>query len=190
MTSFVAIIGAAGLAIGMALSSTLQNFAGGVIILVIKLFKFGDYIEAQSYSGTDNSIQIFNTILKTPENKTVIIPNRGHATEAIVNYSTEPTRRLDWSFGIGYGDNIEEARKILVEILSADERIFKDPEPFVKVSGLADSSVNLATRVWLKGSDYWAVKMETMEKVYDAFNAKGINIPFPQMDVHVHQKEK
>tara|TARA_B100000965_G_C19583912_1_gene754800 strand:+ start:259 stop:1074 length:816 start_codon:yes stop_codon:yes gene_type:complete len=186
MTSFIAILGAVGLAIGMALSGTLQNFAGGVIILILKPYKVGDWIDAQGHSGTVNAIQIFHTILKTPDNKTIIIPNGPLSTGSLTNYSTEATRRVDWTFGIGYGDKIEDARAILNEILAADERIFKDPEPFVKVSELADSSVNLATRVWVNAGDYWPVKMETMEKVYNAFNEKGINIPFPQMDVHVH----
>jgi small conductance mechanosensitive channel len=188
MTSFVAILGAMGLAVGMALSGTLQNFAGGVIILILKPFKIGDVIEAQGYTGSVNSIQIFNTILKTPDNKTVIIPNGGLSTGSLVNYSTEPTRRVDWTVGIGYGDDIEKARKILLDILSADERVFKDPVPFIKVSALADSSVNLATRVWVNASDYWPVFMETNEKIYNEFNKQGINIPFPQMDVHVHKQ--
>lgn len=187
MTSFIAILGAVGLAVGMALSGTLQNFAGGVIILLLKPFKVGDVIDAQGYIGSVESIQIFNTILKTPDNKTIIIPNGGLSTSAMVNYSTEANRRVDWTFGIGYGDNIDAARSILMDILDADERIFKDPAPFVQVSALADSSVNLATRVWVKSGDYWGVYMETMEKVYNEFNAKGINIPFPQMDVHVHK---
>jgi small conductance mechanosensitive channel len=188
MTSFIAILGAAGLAIGMALSGTLQNFAGGVIILILKPFKVGDFIEAQGYSGTVSSIQVFSTVLKTPDNKTIIIPNGGLSTGSLINYSTEATRRVDWTFGIGYGDNIDQARKILNDILSADERIFKDPVPFIQVSALADSSVNLATRVWVKAPDYWGVYMETNEKVYNAFNKEGINIPFPQMDVHLHKE--
>ncbi|MBL4709077.1 MAG: mechanosensitive ion channel [Flavobacteriales bacterium] len=188
MTSFVAIIGAAGLAVGMALSGTLQNFAGGVIILILKPFKIGDFIEAQGYAGTVNSIQIFNTILKSPDNVTIIVPNGGLSTGAVKNYSTEETRRVDWSFGIGYGDDVEKARTILKTILAADDRIFKDPVPFIQVSELADSSVNLATRVWCKGADYWGIKMETNEKVYNEFNKQGINIPYPQMDVHVHKE--
>ncbi len=187
MTSFIAILGAAGLAVGMALSGTLQNFAGGVIILILKPFKVGDFIDAQGYSGTVNSIQIFNTVLKTPDNKTIIIPNGGLSTGALTNYSTETKRRVDWTFGIGYGDKIEDARAILNDILSADDRVLKDPAIFIQVSELADSSVNLATRVWVNAADYWGVYMETMEKVYNEFNAKGINIPFPQMDVHVHK---
>ena len=188
MTSFVAILGAAGLAVGLALSGTLQNFAGGVIILILRPFKVGDFIEAQGYSGSVSSIQIFNTILKTPDNKTIIIPNGGLSTGALTNYSTEPTRRVDWTVGIGYGDDIEKARKILLDILTSDERVFKDPAPFIQVSALADSSVNLATRVWVNSGDYWPVSMETNEKIYNEFNKQGINIPFPQMDVHVHQQ--
>jgi len=187
MTSFIAILGAAGLAVGMALSGTLQNFAGGVIILILKPFKVGDFISAQGHTGTVHSIQIFSTILKTLDNVTIIVPNGGLSTGAVTNYSTEATRRVDWTYGIGYGDNIQEARTILNDILNADDRIIKDPAPFVEVSELADSSVNLATRVWVKKEDYWGVYMETMEKVYNAFNEKGINIPFPQMDVHVHK---
>jgi len=189
MTSFIAILGAAGLAVGMALSGTLSNFAGGVVILILKPFKVGDFIEAQGYSGTVNAIQIFYTVLKTPDNKTIIIPNGPISTGSLINYSTEAKRRVDWSVGIGYGDNIDQARSILMEILQNDERIKKDPPIFIKVEALADSSVNLATRVWVDAPDFWDVKMETMEKIYNEFNAKGINIPFPQMDVHLH-KEK
>jgi small conductance mechanosensitive channel len=188
MTSFVAIIGAAGLAVGMALSGTLQNFAGGVIILILKPFKVTDFIEAQGYTGTVSSIQIFNTILKTPDNKTVIIPNGNLSTGALINYSTEPTRRVDWTVGIGYGDDIDKARKTLLDILNSDERVFKDPAPFIQVSALADSSINLATRVWVNAADYWGVFMDTNEKIYNEFNKQGINIPFPQMDVHVHKQ--
>ncbi len=185
MTSFVAILGAAGLAIGLALSGTLQNFAGGVIILIIKPFKVNDYIEAQGYYGTVNEIQIFNTILKTPDNKTVIIPNGSLATESLVNYSTEPIRRIAWTFGIAYGDDVEKARSILIEMFKEDERTLADPEPMVVVNELADSSVNLSARVWVKSEDYWAVNWKMNEEAYKRFNANGINIPFPQMDVHM-----
>ena len=188
MTSFIAILGAAGLAVGMALSGTLSNFAGGVIILILKPFKVGDFIEAQGYSGTVNAIQIFFTILKTPDNKTIIIPNGPLSTGSLINYSTEAQRRVDWSVGIGYGDDIEKARKILLDILENDSRVKKEPAIFIKVEALADSSVNLATRVWVDAPDFWDVKMETLEKIYNEFNAKGINIPFPQMDVHVHKE--
>lgn len=187
MTSFIAIIAAAGLAIGMALSGTLQNFAGGVIILLLKPFKKGDYIEAQGHAGTVHEIQIFNTILKTPNNVTIIIPNGGLATGAMVNYSAEETRRVDWSFGMGYGDSTEEARIIIRSLIDADKRILQDPEPFIAVSELGDNSVNFAVRCWTKASDYWAVFFDMNEKIYHAFNEKGLNIPFPQMDVHLHQ---
>ncbi len=186
MTSFIAILGAVGLAIGLALSGTLQNFAGGVMILLFKPFKAGDYIDAQGYSGSVSEIQIFNTILKTPDNKTIIIPNGGLATGSTVNYSTEPKRRVDFSFGIGYGDDVDKAKKVLLGLIDADERILKDPAPFVAVAELADSSVNLVVRVWANASDYWGIHFDLIEQVYKTFEKEGLNIPFPQMDVHVH----
>jgi small conductance mechanosensitive channel len=186
MTSFIAVLGAAGLAVGMALSGTLQNFAGGVMILLFKPFKVGDFIEAQGYTGTVHIIQIFNTILKTPDNKTIIIPNGGLSTSSMVNYSTEETRRVDLLFGIGYGDNTSDAKALLLKMIEADSRILKDPSPFVAVSELADSSVNFVVRVWVNSADYWGVYFDMHEKVYNEFNNAGLNIPFPQMDVHVH----
>jgi small conductance mechanosensitive channel len=189
MTSFVAILAAVGLAVGMALSGTLQNFAGGVMILLFKPFKVGDYIEAQGHSGTVREIQIFNTILKSPDNKTIIIPNGGLSTNSMVNYSTEKTRRVDWTFGIAYGDKIEDAKKIIMDLIEADPNIMKDPAPFVEVSELADSSVNFAVRAWTKSEKYWDVFFPMNENIYNKFNASGINIPFPQMDVHVHNKK-
>ncbi|MBN1986706.1 MAG: mechanosensitive ion channel [Prolixibacteraceae bacterium] len=187
MTSFIAVLGAAGLAVGMALSGTLQNFAGGVMILLFKPFKAGDYIDAQGHSGSVSEIQIFNTILKTPDNKTIIIPNGGLSTSSMVNYSTEPRRRVDFVFGIGYGDDVDKAKKILLALIDKDERILKDPEPFVAVSELADSSVNMVVRVWAEASDYWAIFFDFNEEVYKTFNLEGINIPFPQMDVHIQK---
>lgn len=190
MTSFIALLGAAGLAVGMALSGTLQNFAGGVIILVIKPFKVGDVIEAQGYIGTVKEIQIFNTTLKTADNKTIIIPNGGLATSSLINYSTEENRRVEWTFGIGYGDDTEKAKVILKELCEADERILKDPETFIAISALADNSVNFVVRSWVKASDLWNVYFEMNEKVYNAFNKEGLNIPFPQMDIHLHKVEQ
>lgn len=187
MTSFIAILGAAGLAVGMALSGTLQNFAGGVMILLFKPFKAGDYIQAQGHSGSVNEIQIFNTILKTPDNKTIIIPNGGLATGSMVNYSAEPKRRVDFVFGIGYGDDVDQAKKVLNKLIENDERILKDPEPFIAVTELGDSSVNLVVRVWAEAKDYWGIYFDMNENVYNAFNKEGINIPFPQMDVHLHK---
>jgi small conductance mechanosensitive channel len=187
MTSFIAILGAAGLAVGMALSGTLQNFAGGVIILLFKPFKVGDYIEAQGHSGSVNEIQIFNTILKTPDNKTIIIPNGGLSTGSMINYSTEPRRRVDFVFGIGYGDDVDKAKAVIQQLIDGDERILKDPAPFIAVSELADSSVNLVVRVWAEASNYWGIHFDMHEKVYKTFDKEGLNIPFPQMDLHVHK---
>ena len=184
MTSFIAILGALGFAIGMALSGTLQNFAGGVMLLLFKPFKTGDYIEAQGFAGTVNEIQLFNTILKTPDNRTIIIPNGGLSTNSMVNYSTEPRRRVDFVFGIGYGDNVDKAKEVLMVLINADSRILKDPEPFVAVTELADSSVNLVVRVWAEAANYWGIHFDLIESVYKTFDKEGLNIPFPQMDVH------
>lgn len=189
MTSFIAILGAVGLAVGMALSGTLQNFAGGVMILLFKPFKIGDVIEAQGYIGSVNEIQIFNTILKTPDNKTIIIPNGGLSTSSMINYSTEEQRRVDWTFGIGYGDDVDKAKQVIKSICDEDSRILKSPELFIAVSELADSSVNLVTRAWVNAADYWDVFFTVNEKIYKTFDKEGLNIPYPQMDVHVHKNE-
>lgn len=189
MTSFIAILGAAGLAVGMALSGTLQNFAGGVMILIFKPFKVGDVIEAQGHTGGVKEIQIFNTILKTPDNKTIIIPNGGLSNSSMVNYSTEELRRVDWTIGIGYGDDVDKARAVIQKMCDNDSRILKDPSVFIGVSALADSSVNFAVRAWVKASDYWDVFFNMNENVYKTFDKEGLNIPFPQMDVHLHKNE-
>lgn len=186
MTSFVAILGAAGFAIGMALSGTLSNFAGGVMILIFKPFRVGDFIDAQGHMGTVNEIQIFNTILKTSDNKTIIIPNGGLSTGSMTNFSTEKLRRVDMTFGIGYGDSISKAKEVMMELIETDNRILKDPAPFVRVSELGDSSVNFAVRLWCSRADYWDVYFDMNEKVYETFAERGLNIPYPQMDVHVH----
>lgn len=188
-TSFIAIFGAAGLAIGMALSGTLQNFAGGVMILIFKPFKVGDVIDAQGYIGSVNQIQIFNTILKTPDNRTIIIPNGGLATGSLTNFSTEPTRRVDWTIGIGYGDDVNKAEAVIQKLIDADSRILKDPGSFIAVSALADSSVNFAVRAWVNAGDYWGVFFDMNKAVYETFDKEGLNIPFPQMDVHVHKND-
>lgn len=185
MTSFIAIIGAVGLAIGLALSGTLQNFAGGVMLLIFKPFKVGDYVEAQGFAGTVNEIQIFNTILKTPDNKTIIIPNGGLSTSSMINYSTEATRRVDWSFGIAYGDDIDKAKDVLKGLLKGHEKVLSDPAPFVELGELADSSVNFTVRAWVNAADYWSVHFFMLENVYRKFGEAGLNIPFPQMDVHL-----
>lgn len=186
VTSFVAILGAAGLAVGLALQGTLQNFAGGVMILLFKPFKVGDVIDAAGYIGSVREIQIFNTIMKTPDNKTIIVPNGQLANSSMTNYSTEPRRRVDWTIGIAYGDDVDKAKEVIRKLIDADSRILQDPEPFIAVSELADSSVNFAVRVWVESGDYWGVFFDMNEQVYKTFGQEGLNIPFPQMDVHVH----
>lgn len=189
MTSFVAILAAAGFAIGMALSGTLQNFAGGVMLVIFKPFKVGDFIDAQGFMGIVKEIQIFNTILKTPDNKTIIIPNGGLSTGTMTNFSTEPTRRVDFIFGIGYNDDIDKAKSVISRLIEGDKRIFNDPAPFIAVSELADSSVNLAVRVWSDASDYWGVFFDLTENVKKTFDKEGISIPFPQRDLHVYNEK-
>jgi len=190
MTSFIAILGAAGLAVGMALSGTLQNFAGGVMILIFKPFKVGDVIDAQGHIGSVSEIQIFNTILKTPDNKTIIIPNGGLSTSSMVNFSTEETRRVDWTVGIGYGDDVEKAKEVLQKLCDEDDRIMKDPAVFIALSELGDSSVNFTVRAWVKASDYWGVYFLMNENIYKTFDKEGLNIPYPQMDIHLHNEDK
>lgn len=189
MTSFIAILGAAGLAVGMALSGTLQNFAGGVIILIFKPYKVGDFIDAQGQMGTVSEIQIFNTILKSPDNKTIIIPNGGLATGTMTNYSTEEKRRVDWTFGIAYGDDASKAESVIKRLCNEDSRILKDPEVFVAISQLGDSSVNFAVRAWVNAGDYWGVFFDMNKRVYEVFEKENLNIPFPQMDVHIRKNE-
>lgn len=184
MTSFIALLGAAGVAVGMALSGTLQNFAGGVIILAFRPYKVGDFIETQGFSGTVNSIQIFNTILLTPDNKTVIVPNAPISSGSLINFSAQPKRRIDFEFGIGYEDDIAQAKSILSKVALEDSRIHTDPEPFIAVKELAESSVNILLRVWIDSADYWGVYHDTLEKVKVTFDQEGISIPYPQRDVH------
>ncbi|MFY0599641.1 MAG: mechanosensitive ion channel [Cyclobacteriaceae bacterium] len=187
MTSFVAILGAAGLAIGLSLQGTLQNFASGVMILIFKPFKVGDVIDAAGFIGSVKEIQIFNTIMATPDNRRIIIPNSAIAGNSLTNISAEPTRRVDWTFGIGYGDDYDKAKTTLLKYIEADARIMKDPAPFIALSALADSSVNIVVRVWVDPADYWGVFFDMNETVYKGFGEEGLNIPFPQMDVHVHK---
>ncbi len=189
-TSFVAILGAAGLAVGLALQGSLANFAGGVLILLLKPFKVGDVIQAQGFTGRVDAIQIFNTILKTPDNKTIIIPNGALSNGNILNFSMEKKRRVDFTFGIGYDDDLRKAKAILQQIVDADERIHKDPPPQIVVAELADSSVNIAVRVWCNAEDYWAIYFDTIEKVKLTFDEEGISIPYPQHDVHLYQEAK
>ncbi len=187
MTSFIAIIGAAGLAVGMALSGTLQNFAGGVIILLFKPFKVGDYIEAQGHSGSVKNIQIFVTELATPDNKTIFIPNGPLANDSLINFSAQETRRIQWIFSIAYGDDIDTAYQVIQSLLADDERILATPEPFMALSELAESSINITVRVWVKREDYWGVYFKMNEAVYKNFSKHGLSIPFPQTDVHIRK---
>lgn len=186
MTSFVAILGAAGLAIGMAFSGTLQNFAGGVIILIFKPFKVGDFIEAQGYAGVVKEIQIFTTILTTGDNKTIIIPNGGLSTGSLTNYSTQETRRVDFTFGIGYNDDIDKTYAAIKAVIDRKETILKDPAPFMAVSNLGESSVDIVCRIWVKSADYWDVFFYMNEFVKKEFDKENISIPFPQRDIHIY----
>lgn len=186
-TSFIALFASAGLAIGMALSGTLQNFAGGVMILLFRPFRVGDFIEAQGQSGTVKEIQLIHTLLNTPDNKTILLPNGPVSTGIINNYSREPRRRVDWTFGIAYGDDYDVAKATIAELLTGDERVAKDPAPFIALTALADSSVNIVVRAWVDSSEYWDVYFGMNEQVYKVFATKGLNIPFPQMDVHLYK---
>lgn len=185
MTSFIAVLGAAGIAIGMALQGTLSNFASGVMILIFKPYKVDDYIEAQGVAGVVKEIQIFNTIITTVDNKTIIVPNSALATNLLTNYSKQDKRRVDWTVGVTYGTDFKVARDSIMRILEADSRILKDPAPFISIIELADSSVNIVVRVWVNTPDYWDVFFDFNNKVYATFNEEGIEFPFPQMDVHL-----
>ncbi len=189
-TSFVAVVGAAGLAIGLALQGSLANFAAGFLLLIFRPFRVGDYIEGGGTAGTVEKIQLFTSQLTTPDNKTVIVPNSAMTAGNIVNYSSKGTRRVDMVFGIGYGDDMDRAQEIIQEIITADERILKDPAPVVAVSELADSSVNLVARPWVNSGDYFAVLWEVTEKVKKRFDEAGISIPFPQRDVHIYEHKE
>jgi small conductance mechanosensitive channel len=186
-TSFVAVLGAAGLAIGLALQGSLANFAGGVLILLFKPFKVGDLVEAQGFIGSVAEIQIFNTILKTADNRVVVIPNGALSSSSMVNINQEAKRRVDFVFGIGYNDDIDKAKSILKSIIASDDRVLKEIESVVVVSELADSSVNFTVRVWVNTPDYWNVYFDMHELVKKSFDAQGISIPFPQQDVHLHK---
>ena len=185
--SFVAIVGAAGLAIGLALQGSLANFAAGFLILMFRPFKIGDFVEVAGTAGVVQKIQIFTTELTTPDNKLIIIPNSGVTGGNITNFSAMDTRRVDLVFGIGYGDDIDKAKALIQSIVDADDRILKDPAVTIAVSELADSSVNFVVRPWVKAADFWGVYFGLTETVKKRFDEEGISIPFPQRDVHIHQ---
>ena len=209
-SSFLALFASAGVAIGMALSGTLQNFAGGVLILLLKPYKIGDYIEAQGFAGTVTEIQIFSTIICTPDNKSIIIPNGGLSTGSINNYSRQDTRRVDWTVSIAYGNDVDTARRAIIDMLHGDKRILDNETasevapvdgpaslivsnpataPVVLLSSLGDNSVNLTVRAWVKTADYWAVYFEYNERFYNELPKVGISFPFPQLDVHINPAE-
>ena len=183
--SFAALLASAGVAIGMALSGNLSNFAGGLIILIFKPYKVGDFIEAQNLSGTVREIQIFHTVLTTTDNKVIYIPNGSLSSSAVINYSYQQVRRIDWTFGVEYGTDYAKVKGVLEEILAKDERILQEPAaPFIAMSQLADSSVNYVVRVWVNTPDYWNVYYDITRIVYERFNAEGIGFPFPQLTIH------
>lgn len=186
-TSLVAILGAAGLAIGLSLQDSLKNFAAGVMLLLFRPFKTGDFVEAGGVSGKVISVGVFSTIMNTPDNKEIIIPNGNIYGDNIVNYSAKSTRRVDMIFGIGYDDDLLKAKQILQAMLDSDERVLKDPAYTVAVGELGDSSVNLVVRPWVNAADYWAVKFDFTEQVKLRFDQEGISIPYPQMDVHLNK---
>lgn len=188
-TSLIALLGAAGLAVGLALQGSLQNFAAGVMMIVFRPFKAGDFVEAGGTAGVVEAINIFSTTMRTGDNREIIVPNGSIYNGAITNYSARETRRIDMLFGISYGDDLRKAREIMQKVLDEDERVLKDPAYTVAVSELADSSVNFVVRPWVKSADYWTVKFDLTEKIKLAFDDNGISIPFPQMDVHLQKTE-
>lgn len=192
-SSFLALFASAGVAIGMALSGTLQNFAGGILVLIIKPFKVGDYIEAQGFAGTVKEIIMFHTVITTPDNKTIMIPNGALSSGSINNYSVQPRRRVDWSISIAYGDNFQNAANAITDILKSDKRVIQnDPaqEVFVGLKELGDSSVNLTARAWCESKDYWPLYFDIYIRLYSELPGKGVNFPFPQLDVHLIPNQK
>ncbi len=187
--SFVAVLGAAGLAVGLALQGSLANFAAGVLMIIFKPFKVGDYITAGGVSGSVESIGIFTTELKSPDNKKIIVPNAKVTGDSIVNFSAKEQRRIDMVAGVSYSDDLAKVKQVLEGILSEDERILKDPAPTIGLLEMADSSINFAVRPWVKTTDYWDVFFATQEKIKQRFDAEGISIPFPQRDVHLYKTE-
>ncbi|WP_285820449.1 mechanosensitive ion channel family protein [Bacteroides acidifaciens] len=183
-TSFAALLASAGVAVGMALSGNLQNFAGGLIVLLFKPYKVGDWIESQGVSGTVKEIQIFHTILATGDNKVIYIPNGAMSSGVVTNYNTQTTRRVEWIVGIDYGEDYNKVEQIVRDILAADSRILNEPTPFIALHALDASSVNVVARVWVDSGDYWGVYFDINKAIYETFNEKGINFPFPQLTVH------
>lgn len=186
-TSLLALLGAAGLAVGLALKDSLSNFAAGVMLILFKPFKLGDFVEAGGVAGIVEKIEVFNTVFRSPDNKEIIVPNAHIYGGTITNYSAKPTRRVDMVIGIGYDDDMKKAHDLIWQVLNADERVLKDPEPVVAVSELADSSVNFVVRPWVATANYWPVMWALTEEIKNTFDANGVSIPYPQQDVHMHQ---
>ncbi len=186
-TSLLAILGAAGLAIGLALKDSLSNFAAGVMLIMFRPFKTGDFIEAGGTSGTVDRVNIFNTVLRTGDNREITIPNSGIYGGMITNYSARSTRRIDLVIGIGYDDNLDQARELITAVIADDNRILQDPEPSISLAELADSSVNLNVRPWVNSSDYWSVRSALLENIKHAFDKNGVSFPYPQQDVHMYE---
>ena len=184
-TSFAALLASAGVAVGMALSGNLSNFAGGLIILLFKPYKVGDYIEAQGVGGTVKEVQMFHTVLGTVDNKVIYIPNGSLSSGVVTNFSNQTTRRVDWTFGVEYGSDYEIVKQVIESVLAKDSRILSEPAaPFIALTALADSSVNVVVRVWVNSSDYWGVYFDINKNIYATFNEVGIGFPFPQLTVH------
>ncbi|HKI74110.1 MAG TPA: mechanosensitive ion channel domain-containing protein [Pseudomonadales bacterium] len=188
-TSFVAVLGAAGLAVGLALQGSLSNFAAGVLIVLFRPYKVGDYIECAGVAGTVEELQIFTTVLKSPDNKRIVVPNSHVMGGIIVNYSTMAHRRIDLVIGVSYDSDLDKVRQVLNDILSSDERILTDPAPVIGIAALADSSVNFNVRPWTESANYWPLYYHLNETIKKRFDEEGIGIPFPQRDVHIHQQK-
>jgi small conductance mechanosensitive channel len=188
-TSLIALLGAAGLAVGLALQGSLQNFAAGVMMIVFRPFKAGDFVEAGGTSGVVEAINIFSTTMRTGDNREVIVPNGAIYGGSIINYSARDTRRIDMVFGIGYDDDMRKAKEIMQQVIDADERVLKDPACQIAVSELADSSVNFVVRPWVNSGDYWGVRFDLTERIKLAFDEQGISIPYPQMDIHMNKAD-
>ena len=186
-TSLIAMFASASLAIGMALSGTMQNFAGGVMILLLRPYRIGDYVEAQGQAGTIKEISLFNTVITTVDNKIIYVPNSSISTGIINNYSQAATRRVDWNVTISYGDDVEVARRVLIEMMNSDKRVMQDPAPVVYLTSLGDSAVNISARAWVDNADYWGVYFDLNERIYNELPKHGLHFPFPQLSVHVEK---
>jgi small conductance mechanosensitive channel len=187
-TAFIAVLGAAGLAVGLALQGSLANFAAGVLMIIFRPFKAGDFVDAAGTAGVVEEVQLFTTRMRTPDNKTIIIPNAQVTAGTITNFSARDTRRLDLVFGVSYGDDLDKVKRVINEVLADEPRLLEEPEPLIGILELGDSSVNFAVRPWVPSSDYWPVFFALQEAMKKRFDKEGINIPFPQRDVHLYQK--